>query len=543
MSLHSIDMILVVLYFLTVLGIGAYLARRQGGTEDYFLAGRRLGWTVVGFSLFASNISSTTLVGLMGSAYQTGVSIANYEWMTAVLLVFFAIFIVPYYIQSRVYTIPEFLERRFRPACRSYFSVLTILGNVFIETAGSLYAGALVIRQFFPHIELWMSGMALAVVAGLYTAAGGLSAVVYTDVIQAIILLIGAVAMTWIALEGVGDWGAFVTRTPDEMWSMVQPIDDPTMPWLGTLLGVPILGFYYWCTNQYVVQRVLGAKDVHHARSGALFGGLLKLPVLFIMVFPGLMARELFPSITKADQVFPTMVAELLPVGLKGLVLAGFIAAIMSSVDSTLNSASTLVTMDFVHQRNPKASDAHLAKVGRIVTVTFMVISALWVPVVAQFGNLYAYLQSSLAYLFPPVVAVFLLGMFWRRTTGTAAMVGMISGHVISLGTFVAQKATQGMTSVAGGGCGENAGLWSCYLNLHFLILAGVFFFVSLLITVTVSLFTRAPASEQVAKFVWSRRYVLDATRQAQAMPWYRDFRLHAAGVLGLTVWLVAAYW
>jgi len=234
-----------------------------------------------------------------------------------------------------------------------------------------------------------------------------------------------------------------VAVTPPEKLSVVRPLDDPTMPWLGTIIGVPVLGFYFWCTNQFIVQRVLGARDIHHARWGALFGGLLKLPVLFIMVFPGIIACVLYPEISRPDEVYPKMVSDLLPVGIRGLVLAGLLAAIMSSVDSTLNSASTLVTMDFVRKLRPSISEQGLAKIGRITCIIFMIVAVLWVPVVSSFSTLFQYLQSALAYLFPPVVAVFLLGMFYKRATSTGALVGMIGGHVVSLTVFLLENFTE----------------------------------------------------------------------------------------------------
>jgi SSS family solute:Na+ symporter len=474
--------------------------------------------------MFASNISSTTLVGLSGSAYDTGISISAYEWMATVVLVFFAIFFVPYYISSRVYTMPEFLERRFRPACRYYFSALTVIGNIFIDTAGTLYAGSLVIQHFFPNIALWQSALLLAFLTGIYTAAGGLTAVVYTDTFQAVILLIGAVALTLIALNVVGSWDEVVSATPPEMLSIIQPLDDPTMPWLGLMIGVPVLGFYFWCTNQFMVQRVLAARDIHHARWGALFVGLLKLPVLFIMVFPGIMARQLYPELPRPDMVFPTMVTGLLPVGLKGLVLAGFIAAIMSSVDSTLNSASTLVTMDFVKKIRPTLPDERLTTIGRITTITFMLISAFWVPIVAQASTLFAYLQSALAYVFPPVVAVFILGLFWKRATGTGALVGLIVGHVVTISTFVLQKFTT----------------W--FPPMHFLILAGIFLVVSMLVIIVTSWLTASPSPEQVQKFTWSKASVAQATKDLRLVPWYQDYRWHGAALLLLTAWLVWTY-
>lgn len=524
MQLETIDLAIIGFYFVVVLLIGFHFARRHSGSEDYFLAGRRLGWVVVGFSLFASNISSTTLVGLSGSAYNTGISISNYEWMASVVLVFFSIFFIPYYLGARIYTLPEFLENRFSAACRYYFSVLTIVGNVFIDTAGTLFAGALVIQHFFPALEYWESALALALVAGLYTAAGGLSAVVYTDAIQAVIILIGATAVTLLALSAVGSWEQVVEQTPPEMLSVIRPLDDPTMPWLGLLLGVPILGFYFWCTNQFIVQRVLGARSIEHARWGSLFAGLLKLPVLFIMVFPGLMARLLYPDLERADLVFPRLISDLLPVGLKGLMLAGLVAAIMSSIDSTLNSASTLITMDFVKKLKPEFSDERLAWVGRAATLSIMVISASWTPVVARFETLFEYLQTTLAYLVPPVAAVFILGLFWRRANSRGALGGLILGHTFSIAVLALQSLGYGT-------------------GTHFLIWAGIFFLFAVGAIVALSLTGAPPQPEKVRRYAWSRESMKELTAGIPPRPWYLDYRWQSAVLLLLTAWLVVTYW
>ncbi len=524
MHLEPLDIAIIASYFVVVLIIGFHFARRHTGTEAYFLAGRRLGWMVIGFSLFASNISSTTLVGLSGSAYRTGISISNYEWMASVVLVFFAIFFIPYYLGARIYTLPEFLEKRFDGRCRYYFSVLTIVGNVFIDTAGTLFAGALVIKHFFPSLDYWESALALALVAGIYTAAGGLSAVVYTDAIQAVVILIGASAVTLLALSAVGSWEQLIEQTPPEMLSVVRPLDDPTMPWLGLLLGVPILGFYFWCTNQFIVQRVLGARSIEHARWGSLFAALLKLPVLFIMVFPGLMARQLYPGLERADLVFPQLISDLLPVGLKGLMLAGLLAAIMSSIDSTLNSASTLVTMDFVKKARPQTPDHRLAVYGRVTTLVIMVVSALWTPVVASFETLFGYLQSALAYLVPPVAAVFIIGLFWKRANSRGALAGLILGHVLSISVLILQRFGIGT-------------------EIHFLMWAGVFFAFSIVVIVGVSLGSPPPDPQLVRRFVWSRETARELTADLPDRPWYLDYRWHSAGLLLLTAWLVIAYW
>jgi solute:Na+ symporter, SSS family len=530
LNFSPIDYTLVAIYFFTVLFIGFYVAKKNESTDDYFLAGRNQNWLSIGFSLFASNISSSTLIGLTGAAYAWGIAISNYEWMASVVLVFFAIFFIPYYLGTKIYTMPEFLERRFSASSRYYFSALTVLGNILIDTAGTLYAGSLVINFFFPQVEFWQSATILAIVAGVYTAAGGLAAVIYTDVIQAIILLIGSTAIAYLAFMGAGgDWSAIVAGTENSelALSVILPSSDPNMPWTGLITGVPILGFYFWCTNQFIVQRVLSAKSIPHARWGALFGGLLKLPVLFIMVLPGIMARKLFPDLPNPDQVFPTMIVELLPVGLKGLVMAGLIAALMSSIDSTLHSASTLVTMDFIKKLRPNIPNAKLTNIGRVITIIFMVLSVAWVPVVASYGALFNYLQNMLAYLFPPVVALFVLGLFWKRANSRGAIVGLVAGHIFSVSTF----------------CLQQFGSLNSVINLHFLEWAGVFFIVSMVVIVIASLTAPAPAPEVVSATCWSRQSVAELTKDLPSYPLYKDYRFHSAILIALTIWLIIAFW
>lgn len=522
-NVQPIDVAVLVVYFALVIGVGIAVGRRRTSSADYFLAGRRLGWFVIGLSLFASNISSTTLIGLAGAGYHTGISISAYEWMASLVLVVFAIFVIPFYLSTRIYTVPEYFEKRFNAACRYYFSGLTIVGNIFIDTAGTLFAGAIVVQFFFPGTPLWFAALLLALFAGIYTAAGGLAAVVYTDVMQALVLLIGATLITYFALDAVGSWSAVVAATPPEMLSIIRPLDDPTMPWSGLVIGVPLLGFYFWCTNQFIVQRVLGARDIQQARWGALFAGLLKLPVLFVMVFPGLMARLLYPDLAQPDLVFPKLITELLPWGIKGLVLAGLLAAIMSSIDSTLNSASTLVTMDFVKRLRPSTADQRLVVIGRVTTIIVMLFSAFWVPVVARATTLFEYLQSSLAYLFPPVVAVFVLGLFWSRTNGSGALAGLLVGHVVALSTFVMAQATD-------------------WVTLHFLNLAGVFLAVTMLTTVIVSLITCDRGDVDKAVLTWTPKRAAEMVQELRRPNWYTDYRWQSAVLLILTAWLVWSY-
>ncbi len=520
LSLSTLDYGVLGAYFAVVVIIGLWAARRTRTGEDLFLAGRRLGWIPVGFSLFASNISSTTLIGLSGAAYAWGIAVSNYEWMAAFVLVFFAIFIIPCYLNSKINTVPEFLERRFDRRSRSYFSALTICSNILVDTAGTLFAGALVMRMFFPELDMFTACLILAALAGLYTAAGGLAAVVYTDVLQALILLLGACLVTWFSFAELDfSWAAVQAATPPEKRSLMLPLDDPNLPWLGTLVGVPLLGFYFWCTNQFIVQRVLGARSIAHARWGVLFAGLLKLSVLYIMVMPGVLAVILLPGLDNPDLVFPTLVSNLLPAGLSGLVFAGLLAALMSSIDSTLNSASALVTMDFMRPEQRGWSAAKTSWVGRGFILVFMLIAAMVSPLIAHLSGLFHYLQSALAYLVPPVAVVFLLGLFWPRASASGAFTTLLGGHGISALLF--------MLSSLG------------ILSLHFTIIAGLLGLISAIIMVLASLLTTPADDNQLAGFTYHRS---DSAPTA-GLAWWQDYRLHSALLLSLATALVISHW
>lgn len=518
-TLTTLDLTVIVGYIGLVMWLGLRLAKSRHDAEDYFLAGRSMIWPLVGISLFASNISSTTLVGLSGSAYDTGISVYNYEWMASVVLVVFAVFFLPIILRSGVFTMPEFLERRFDGRARTYFSILTLVGNIVIDTAGSLFAGGLVLKMVFPQLPLWTMIAVLAVLAGIYTIAGGLAAVIYTDAVQTALILIGSVAVSVLAFRQVGDWQTVLDATPPDMLSLVRPMDDPFMPWLGLVLGVPILGFYFWCTNQFMVQRVLSAKSVEHGRWGVLLAGLLKLPVLFLMVFPGTMARVLYPDLEQADLVFPTLLFDLLPAGLLGLVLAAMIAALMSSIDSTLNSASTLVTMDFVAKYRPDLSSERLMTVGRIATFSFMVLAALWAPQIERFGSLFRYLQTALAYIAPPIVAVFLLGVLWRRANAHGAFAALMGGLVAATGLVVGQPA------------------------LHFLLIAPLLLVICLVIGIVVSLATAPPDSEAIEEYVWSPAQWRAESSELAVGAWWQNYRILSVALLVLTAVIVGAYW
>jgi SSS family solute:Na+ symporter len=518
--LATVDLLVIGAYAALILVIGVVTAWRTRSGDDLFLAGRRLGWLPIGLSLFASNISSTTLIGLAGAAYTWGIAVANYEWMAAPILVLMAVVFAPLYLNSRIGTVPEYLERRFDGRSRRYFSALTLISNIVVDTAGTLFAGALVLSSYMPALDLFSAALLLAAVAALYTAAGGLAAVVYTDVVQAILLLLGAGLVAILSFAQIDfDWSALVAVTSPEQRSLFLPLSDPNLPWLGVLVGVPVLGFYFWCTNQFIVQRVLGARSLADARAGALFAGLLKLPVLFLMVMPGLMAVMILPPLENPDQVFPALVSELLPAGLSGLILAALVAALMSSVDSTLNSASALLTLDFIKPLRPGLKPRQVAWIGRAAILLFMLLAAAIAPLIGHFQGLFHYLQTALSYLVPPVAVVFLFGAFWKRPDGVSALITLIGGHALSALLFV---------------------LWLAGLQtLHFTLVAGLGFAASALILVASTLLRpvgRAPAPDTV----WRPAMALPAHDQQRA-PW-ADYRLQALLLLLLTLLLVLAF-
>ncbi|MDG1286947.1 MAG: sodium/solute symporter [Rickettsiales bacterium] len=419
-ELGTLDYAIICGYFLVVLFIGWWYGRNHETAESYFLAGRSLPWWLIGFSLYASNMSGASFVGLMGATYEHGIAVFHYEWTAVVALVFFAAFMLPYFLKAKIATIPEFLEKRFDARSRKAYSAFTIIAITFIDTAGALYAGGLVINLLIPSISLLQAVMVLGFVVGIYTLYGGLESVVVADAFQAVLLVIGASIVCWLGLEKIGGWDAMMAALPESKTQLFKPADDDFMPWPG-IFGVVLLGFYYWTLNQFIAQRALGAKNLDEGRKGALFAGLLKLPNLFLMIVPGLVALALYPDLERPDMAFPALTVDLLPTGLRGLVLTALVAAIMSSLSSTLNAAATLVTYDFIVEHKPDIPDHRLVAFGRILTGVFMLIGIFTVPMIVEFGSLFEYFQKSLAYIVPGVVGIYFVGLFSRWVTASAA--------------------------------------------------------------------------------------------------------------------------
>ena len=464
MQLQSLDYAAIAAYFLLTLAIGAWTARGLTTAGELFLAGRSLGPLAVGFSLFSSNISSDTLIGLPGAAYSTGISAANYEWMASFVLVVSMFWVLPVLMRARVATMPELMERRFDRRMRRYLSAVTLFLSVVLDTSGTLYAGALVITTFFPGFGLAATAFWLAMFTAAYTAAGGLRAVVYTDVMQAIVLLLGAAVLAW-AVFGQYDhsWAQVVARVPASHLSLIRPVGDPGVPWPGLLTGLPIVGFYYWTMNQYIIQRVLGARDLPAAGRGAALAALLKLLPLFLMTLPGAMAIPLLPHLQHPDRVWPELVARYAPDGLAGLILAGLVAALMSTCSATMNSAATLLTVDFVEPARPHWTQSQLTTAGRLFTVVIAVAAGLWAPQILHFQGLWTYLQQAFAYVASPLVAVFAYGLLSRRLGPRAALRGLASGHILAGAVFLANRAG--------------------WVPIHFTVIGGVLFAATLVLT------------------------------------------------------------
>ncbi len=520
-GISTIDLTIIVLYFMMILGIGFVIARRTKTSDDLFLGGRTFGWVLIGLSLFASNISSATIIGLSGAAYTTGIVNSVYEWLSALPLIVAALIFVPLYLRSRITTIPEFLEKRFDRRSQVFFSVVTIVMSIVVEMAGGLYAGAIVMQAFFPNLELWHVTLPLAIVAGVYTAFGGLRAVVITDAIQAVILIIGCTVLTWMLFAKLDfSWANVVANVPEGHFSVVRPIDDTTLPWPGLILGVPFLGFWYWSTNQYIVQRVLGARDVRQARWGVMLAGLLKIVPLFIMVIPGAMAISILPDLPNGDAVFPRAVIEILPVGMIGIVLAGLLSAIMSSVDSTLNSASTLLVVDFVKPNKPNITDSEITRYGRTTTLILMIVAALWAPMIANFQGLWDYLQEMFSIVVPPIVVIFLVGVFYKRGNGDGAFWTLVIGTLLGILLFVAGKL--GLS------------------DIHYTIRVGIMVGVSTLVFIIVSAMTAAPDQAKVEAYTFRRDLLSDGM---EGLPWYLDYRFHSFLLMIIMGYILYVFW
>lgn len=447
---------------------------KSGDSKSYFLAGRSMSWIVVGLSLFAASISSTTLIGQTGDAYSTGIAVFNYNLVGVVVMVFFATFILPIYINSGIFTIPEFLERRFDVRSRYYFSAICIIGNVFLDAATALYAAALIIKLLVPSVDIQVIVIIFALLAASYTIPGGLSSAINAEIIQACILIVGSVLLAiYVTVSGGFDYLKELFISGDYMVKLIRPLDDSSTPWLALIIGMPITGLYFWANNQTLVQRVLSAKNLNEGRKGVMLNGGITLTTLFLFAMPGVMCQKLFPDLGSPDMVYPAMILNLMPVGLLGIMIAVLFAALTSALSAIMNSTSTLFTMDFYCKIDKHANDKKLVRVGRIVSVIVIVIAALWAPQIGKFGSILKYYQEMLAYLAPPIVAAFIVGIFSRRVNGQGVFFGLMSGFVIAVLLLFFK------TSIFG--------------DMHFLFIVPILFVFSILVMYLMSLCSAAP--------------------------------------------------
>lgn len=432
---HIIDWVVIGIYFTAIAGIALWSIRnKKKSPADYFLAGRNVGWFVIGASILASNVGSEHVVGLAGTSAESGLVMGHYELHSWIVLLLGWVFI-PFYIKSGVFTMPEFLERRFSPAARWFLSIISLLSYVLTKVSVTIYAGSVVIATFL-GFDFWTSAIILVILTGIYTILGGMQAVIYTEALQAFVLIGGSLLLTILGLHDLGGWDELVAITPKEKFNMFPSINDPDFPWAGILFASPIVGLWYWCTDQYIVQRCLTARNLKEARRGTIFAAYLKLFPFFIFLIPGLIATALANSgkidLASADSAFPTLVSYLLPTGLKGLIAAGLLAALMSSLASVFNSCSTLFTMDIYKKIRPDTSEKMLVTVGRIATAVVVVLGVLWIPLMSGISNvMYHYLQSVQSYLAPPIAAVFLLGIFYKRINAKGAITTLATGAII----------------------------------------------------------------------------------------------------------------
>jgi len=503
--LGPIDWLFVIAY-LVVIGIVSIWSIRKSKetTSDYFLANRNLGWFVIGASILASNVGSEHIVGLAGSAAQSGTVLGHYELHSYIVLILGWVF-VPFYIRSSVYTMPEFLEKRFNQQSRRLLTIIQLISYVIAKASVTIFAGALVFNQFI-GVDFWTGAIILVVVTGVYTVLGGLHAVMYTEAIQAIVLLLGSLVLMIFGLNEVGGWNSLMQAIPKEKLNMFLPLDDPEFPWLGILFASPIVGVWYWCTDQHIVQRCLAAKNEKEARRGTIFAAFLKLMPFFIFLIPGLIAYALHEQgkiqLDDTNAAFPVMVKSIMPVGLRGVLAGGLLAALMSSLASVYNACSTLYTIDIYKKSHPDASEKELVKVGRIATGIIVLMGMAWIPLMGRVSDgLYNYLQSVQSYMAPPISAVFLLGVFFKRLNAQGAYSSMVIGFIVGMSKLALQLMQDQLTP---------GSLVHQFATMNFLYFCIYLFIFSIILFVVVSMLTPAPTEEKVKGLTFSTTVAAD---------------------------------
>ncbi len=547
-----LDWIVLGLFCLGLVGIIIWvLKQREETSTDYFLAGRDATWIAIGASIFASNIGSEHLVGLAGAGASSGMAMAHWEmhgWIILILGWFF----VPFYARSGVFTMPEFLEKRYNKGSRSVLSIISLVSYVFTKVAVTVYAGGVVFKQVFGIESMfgidffWISAIGLVILTGIYTTLGGMKAVLYTSVLQTPVLLLGSIVVLIIGLIKLGGWSEMmeicravpVNDYGNNMTQLMRSAHDPEFPWTGVILGSAIIGFWYWCTDQYIVQRVLSGRNQTESRRGAILGASFKLLPVFIFLIPGMIAYGLnvkgMITLPDSDSAFAVLVKELLPVGFKGLVVGGLLAALMSSLASLFNSSATLFTVDFYQKYKPKASEAELVKVGKIATMVVVVLGVLWIPVMKGMGKvLYAYLQDVQSLLAPGIAAVFLLGIASKRTTPKAGFIGLITGFILGMTRLVLKVFESGIS--------QDSFLYRVFLQPNWLHYEIVIFFIIIALMILVSMMTKPADPAEIRGL-----YVGSATAEEKAITrasWNNWDLLFSGLVIVVIIGFYAYFW
>ena len=577
-TLATLDWIIIAGYFMIIMGLAWWVIRQQTDTTtDYFLAGRHLGWFIVGASIFASNIGSEHLVGLAGSGATDGVALAHYELHAWCLLILGWV-MVPFYMRSKVFTMPEFLERRFSPMARTLLSIISLVAYVLTKIAVGIFAGGVVFSVLMPELNFmgmnsfWIGSILVILFTGVYTVLGGLRAVAYTEALQTLILVIGSFLVLIYGLKAIGGWDQLYAIAGSEMFDLWKPLVpegvnatwapvrnatemawyfNDQYPWIGMLFCAPIIGLWYWTTDQYIVQRVLGAPNETEARRGSIAAAILKLLPVFIFIIPGIIAFALAESgqmeiiqqslmddqgnliRENAQAAFPLLVAHILPVGIRGIVVAGLLAALMSSLAGVFNASSTLFTMDFYSRLRPESSEQHLVWMGRVATVVMVIIGLAWIPVIQGGRGLYDYLQGVQAYLAPPIFVVFFLGIFNKRLNKQGCLAALIIGFALGLFRLIVDTPVSLMDDFA---YAEGSFLWVIN-NIFFQYYSLAITLICIIVMVGVSYMTPAPAYEKISGLTYGTLTAEDRAESRASWNW-RDV---ASTVLVLAL-ILAAY-
>ncbi len=515
MRLSWVDVGVVGAYLAALVALGLASSRRRAGAGEYFLASRGAAWPTIGLALFGSNVSPGTLIGVTGSAYALGLSVYNYDWMATVILVVFALLFLPQLLAMRIYTMPEYFERRYDVRARLWLASLSVLLYVLLDAAGALYCTALLLQSLVPGLAMRATLPALAALAACYALTGGLRSVMRTQALQALIMLGSAVLLAVFSFDRAGGIRAVLGANPPSHLHLILPASDPYMPWTGLLFGAPVLAFYYWCTNQVMVQRALAARSLADGQRGALLAGFLKLLTLFVIVSPGLAGRALYPHLRAGDEIYLRLALGLLPPGLLGLFVAAFLGSLMAALSATYNSAATVISMDFIRRSRPQMSEQRVVRWGRIATALCMLASAAWVPEIARFPSLWQYFQAVLAYFTAPIAALFLGGILWRRANARGAFAALVVGEGLGALLFC--------LSLLGIG------------HLQFLVAAAIDFAVSLTLLILFSLAGARPVASEPA---------LQASALGERLRGAsRDVRWAALALIVLTATMVIKFW